>query len=145
MGAPAAAAYKGQAGGVIEALDNLLDKANAELDEARQAEVTAKNNFELLKQSLSDEIRYANKDLAGAKKGIEQSAETKATAEGDLTATKKDLAEDEKALETLHHDCMTKATAFEEETKSRGEELAAIAEAKKILKETTGGSEKITQ
>merc|ERR1712238_485642 len=36
-----------------------------------------------------------------------------------------------------HHDCMTKAANFEAETKSRGEELKALATAKKIIKEAT--------
>merc|ERR1712194_818137 len=41
------------------------------------------------------------------------------------------------AKATLHHDCMTKAANFEAETKSRGEELKALATAKKIIKEAT--------
>jgi len=43
-------------------------------------------------------------------------------------------------LAGVHHDCMTKASDFEAETKSRGEELKAIAEAKKIIIEATGGA-----
>merc|ERR1719353_2322483 len=35
---------------------------------------------------------------------------------------------------------MTKAEEYEEETKSRGEELKALATAKKIIVETTGGA-----
>merc|ERR1712032_1744353 len=51
-----------------------------------------------------------------------------------------DLAEDIKTLAELHHNCMTKANDYEAETKSRGEELKALATAKKIIKETTGGA-----
>jgi len=43
-------------------------------------------------------------------------------------------------LQELHHNCMTKANDFEAEVKSRGEELKALAMAKKIIKETTGGA-----
>merc|ERR1711935_539602 len=96
-----------------------------------------KNNFDLLEQSLEDEIKFANNDLDAAQKGIAASTEKKATAEGDLEVTKKDLAEDVAAKATLHHDCMTKAANFEAETKSRGEELKALATAKKIIKEAT--------
>merc|ERR1719215_672480 len=95
------------------------------------------NNFALLEQSLEDEIKFANKDLDEAKKGIASSTEKKSTAEGDLEVTKKDLAEDVAAKATLHHDCMTRASNFEAETKSRGEELKALATAKKIIKEAT--------
>merc|ERR1712204_40304 len=60
---------------------------------------------------------------------------------GDLTVTSKALAADIATLEDLHKDCLTKAQDFEAETKSRTEELKALAEAKKILKERTGGAE----
>merc|ERR1711957_444733 len=39
-----------------------------------------------------------------------------------------------------HHDCMSKAQEFEAEVTSRGEELKALATAKKIIKETTSGA-----
>jgi len=42
-----------------------------------------------------------------------------------------------KALADLHHNCMTKASDFEAETTSRGEELKALATAKKIIIEAT--------
>ena len=49
--------------------------------------------------------------------------------------TNKDLSEDIKAKSELHHECMSKATDFEAEVKSRGEELAALAKAKQIINE----------
>merc|ERR1719237_431958 len=64
--------------------------------------------------------------------------------QGDLAVTSKDLKEDEDTLADLHHNCMTRAEDFEAEVKSRDEELKAIAEAKRILKETTGGADTIT-
>jgi len=139
-GAPDAAVYESHSGGIVDTLQNLLEKGENQLSELRKKETSAKNNYEMLKQSLDDSIKFANEDMADAKKSSAECSEKKATAEGDLSATQKDLAEDEKALSDLHHDCLTKATNFEEETKSRGEELAAIAEAKKIIKETTGGA-----
>merc|ERR1719379_488831 len=45
----------------------------------------------------------------------------------------------EKELADLHADCMQKAQDFEMEVKSRAEELKALAEAKKVIKESTGG------
>jgi len=52
----------------------------------------------------------------------------------------KDLDEDIKALGELHTNCMSKAEEFEAETKSRGEELKAIADAKKVLNDTTSAA-----
>merc|ERR1719162_1428619 len=68
------------------------------------------------------------------------SEETKATADGDLAETVKGLAEDEKALKTATTTCMSVAADHETTVKSRDEELAAVATARKILSETTGGA-----
>merc|ERR1740127_62315 len=61
----------------------------------------------------------------------------KAAAEGDLASSSKDLSQDTKTLSELHHDCQSKAADFEAETATRGEELKALATAKKIIKEAT--------
>jgi len=139
-GAPEAATYEGHSSGIIETLENLLEEAEGQLSEARKKETSSKNNYEMLKQSLEDDIGNANKDLDAAKKSLAASGETKATAQGDLTVTSKALAADIATLTDLHKDCLTKAQDFEAETKSRSEELKALAEAKKILKETTAGA-----
>jgi len=110
------------------------------LDKARKTETTSLNNFQMLKQSLTDAMEFAGKDMDKAKKSLAESQEKKAVAEGDLDVTSKDLAEDIKAKATLHQDCMTAAEEFELSTKSRGEELKALAAAKKIIKESTGGA-----
>jgi DNA repair exonuclease SbcCD ATPase subunit len=139
-GAPAAAAYEGQSSGIIDVMQDLLEKAQEELDAARKKEETAVHNFQMLKQSLTDEIKFATKDMDESKKAISTSAEKRATAEGDLTTTSKDLAADIEAKGSMKHDCMTKAEDFESEVKSRGEELAALAKAKEIITEMTGAA-----
>merc|ERR1719388_152541 len=139
-GAPAAAVYEGHSDGIIGTLEGLTEKADGQLDKARKTESTAAQNYQMLKQSLTDEIKFANKDMDKAKKGLSESQEKKATAEGDLDVTSKDLAEDIKTKATLHQDCMTGAEEFELSTKSRGEELKALATAKKVIKEATSGA-----
>merc|ERR1719197_1795427 len=139
-GAPAAAVYESHSAGIVDTLNGLLEKAEAQLDTATKTETTAKNNYDLKKQALTDEIKYANKDMDAAKKGLAESSEIKAAAEGDLGVTTKDLNEDVNALGSLHQDCMTKAEDFEAETTSRGEELKALAMAKKAVKDNTGGA-----
>jgi len=145
LGAPAPDAYKGQSGGIIDTLGDLKEKGETQLDEARKKEQNALNKFQMVSQSLTDAIGVAKKNTAEAKKGKAQSEEKKAVAEGDLDVSSKDLAEDTKALGGLHQDCMTKAQDFEAETKSRGEELAALAKAKEIIIEATGGAASFLQ
>jgi hypothetical protein len=142
--APAAAVYVGQSGGIIDTLDELLEKAQSQLEDAQHKEVTATHNFQMLKQSLDDQIKYSKKEMADSKKNLASSEQHKAIAQGDLAVTSTDLAEDSKTLGSLHQNCMTRAQDFEAATKSRAEELKALAAAKKVISETTGGAEAIT-
>jgi len=144
LGAPAAAVYESQSGNIVETLQGLLDKAEAQLGDIRKTETTNKQNFEMLQQSIEDEIKFGNKDMGEAKKGLAGSGEAKATAEGELESTSKDLAADTEAKGELHQACMTKAEDFEAETKSRGEELQALAAAKEAIKENVGGADALS-
>jgi len=140
QGAPDPATYENQSGGIVDTMNSLLEKAQANLDNARNTETANIQAYEMLKQGLTDEVKFANKEKTEAAQSKSASEEKKATAEGDLEISTKDLNEDIKALAELHHNCMTKAEEYEEETKSRGEELKALATAKKIIVETTGGA-----
>lgn len=140
MAAPEAAGYESHSGGLLDTLNGLLDKAQGQLTAAQSTEMNNKNNFEMLKQSLTDEIKYATKDKAAATKALFASQEAKSSAEGDLTITQKDLGEDQKQLKETHMDCMTKSEGFEQETKNRGEELKALAQAKKAVTEMASGA-----
>merc|ERR1719327_2094733 len=91
MGAPAAAVYEGHSDGIIGTLEGLLEKAEAQLDKARKTEATSVQNYQMLKQSLSDEIRFAQKDMEKTKKSLSESSEKKATSEGGLEAATADL------------------------------------------------------
>merc|ERR1719359_71702 len=55
-GAPAAAVYKTHSTSIFDVLEDMKEKAESQLDELRKAESTAKHNFDMLKQSLTDEI-----------------------------------------------------------------------------------------
>jgi len=136
-GAPAAAVYESKSGSIVDTLEDLLEKAEGQLDASRKKEVSASHNYEMLKQSLDDEIAYANKEMTEAKTGIAASAEKKSKAEGDLDVTSKELASDIATKETLHRDCLQAAEEFETTTKSRAEELRVLAEAKKTIQEAT--------
>lgn len=142
VGAPDAAVYESHSGNIVQTLETLLEKAQTSLDEARKTEVSAIHNFQMLEQSLQDEVRFANKEMDEAKKEAAQAGEAKATAEGELIATNEELAADTTALEDLHHDCMTRAQDHEAATQSRQEELTALAKAKDVISEMTGNAEK---
>jgi len=140
LGAPDPAAYKSHNDGVIGTLEDLLEKAQVQREAAQKKEQANLHNYQMLKQSLDDEIENANKELADAKKGLGASEEAKATAEGDLCVTSKDLATAQEELQTASTECMTVAADHESTVNSRNEELAVIAKAKQILEEAVGGA-----
>merc|ERR1719240_1592889 len=140
LGAPDPAAYKSKSGGIVDVLNDLLADAEGQLEDARKKESNLQNNYEMLKLELEDAIKFGGQEMDRAKKENAVHAETKATAEGELEVTNKALAEDIKQLAETHQECMTKATDFEAETASRGEELKVLAQAKKIIIEATGGA-----
>merc|ERR1719281_2399975 len=139
-GAPDPAAYKSSSGGIISALEDMLEKAKAQQSEAQKAEMNAKLDFDMLKQKLEDQMKFANKELDETKKAKAASEEGKAEATGNLEKTNKGVDEDGKKLKALQQECMTKAEEYEVEMHDREGELEALATAKKILVEKTGGA-----
>merc|ERR1719203_2318158 len=53
-GAPDAAVYESKSGGIVDVLEDLLDKAQSQLSDARAQENKAQQTFALLKQGLQD-------------------------------------------------------------------------------------------
>merc|ERR1719492_718230 len=140
-GAPAAAVYKSQSGGIIEVLEDMKAKADGQLAELRKAEEAAKHNYEMLKSSLEAQIAADTKDMKEEKASKAEAEEAKAEAEGDLEVTTKELANADETLATAKSTCMKVGADHELTVKARAEELKVIAEAKKILVETTSGAE----
>lgn len=140
--APASESYEGHSDGILGVLEGLTDKAEAQLAKARKSEGTSVQNYEMLKQSLLDAVRLAQNDMAKAKKDLAEGQEKTAIAKGDLEVATTDLAEDMKTKQTLHQDCMNAAEEFELATKSRAEELNALATAKRDITDSSGGAAK---
>lgn len=145
LAAPDADAYQSKSSSIVETLESLLDKAQAELDVQRTAETEKNGNYQLLKQELDNRIKMANKEMEEAKKLKAEEGEKKATSEGDLSVTKTDLSSDVETLGDLHHKCIGKAEDFQSETKARGEELKALAKAKQIISSIVKQDEELVQ
>merc|ERR1719265_1034755 len=129
----ATSSYQSQGGGIVDTLADMKEKAEATLSDARTAEMKAQHAYEMLKQSLETEISTMQKRMSAAtaeKSGLENS---KASAEEELAATKKTVADDEKYLEELKMSCSMKAKEWATRQKDAAGELAAIAKAKEVL------------
>jgi len=140
FGAPAAAVYKSQSGGILDVLEDLKEKAEEELSELRKAEASARHNYDMARQSLEDQIDADTADLDQEKASKAATAEAQATAEGDLALTGKDLADAKAALETANRNCMQVASDHEATAAARAVELKTIADAKQLLEGSTAGA-----
>jgi chromosome segregation ATPase len=126
-------AYEGHGGGILDTLTDMKAKGESTLSDARTAEMKAQHTFEMLKQSLEQELSTMEKRMSEAtteKSGLE---EVKASAEEELAATKKTLADDEKYVEELKQSCSMKAEEWATRQKDAAGELGAIAKAKEVL------------
>jgi len=72
---------------VVGVLNDLLEKTQSELGAGRQKEQPDLTHFQMLHESFTDEVKFANKEMDGAKKSKSESEESKATATGDLDVT----------------------------------------------------------
>lgn len=140
LGAPAAAMYKSHSTGILDVLEDLKEKAEEQLAGLRKAETNAQHNYNMLKQSLEDQMGADTKDMEEQKAAKASSHEAKATAEGDLAETVKMLEDGKVALQTVTGDCMTTAADHEATVTGRKEELTVIAQAKQLLAESTSGA-----
>jgi len=139
-GAPSAAAYKSHSSSILDLLEDLRDKASGELSGLRKAESNAKHNFNMLKQSLEDQIAADKKDMAAEKTAKAGATQDKATADGDLGTTVKSLASSKEKLSVTNVNCAKVGEDHDGSVASRNEELAVVADAIKVLKETTTGA-----
>merc|ERR1719472_276453 len=138
--APDAKAYESQSGSILDVLEDMKEKAMALKNDAEKAEMKSQHSFEMLAQSIKGELAADKKELNAAKTTKAASSEVKATAEADLAMTQKMLAEGKTFLADLSQDCQTKASDWEVSSKARAEELQALSDALKIIKEKTGGA-----
>jgi len=87
-GAPSAVAYKSRSSSIVDALENIREKAETQLVEMRKREVASRHNFELLKASLLDE-KFVTEKMAQVKKDRSASTEKKSETEADQTVASK--------------------------------------------------------
>eukprot|EP00429_Kryptoperidinium_foliaceum_P018796 CAMPEP_0176043554 /NCGR_PEP_ID=MMETSP0120_2-20121206/21614_1 /TAXON_ID=160619 /ORGANISM="Kryptoperidinium foliaceum, Strain CCMP 1326" /LENGTH=711 /DNA_ID=CAMNT_0017376961 /DNA_START=85 /DNA_END=2220 /DNA_ORIENTATION=- len=144
-GAPSAEAYKSQSGEVIEIMQDMREKAEVQLRNARDAEAKSKHNFNLLKQSLKKQTEQAQKNMNDEKSDKASAEESKATAEKNLAVTTRELEESDKALKSTQSTCIRTAADHEATMAGRKEELAVISKTKKVIQSSISGAAAFVQ
>jgi len=133
LGAPEAAGYEAQSGGIIDMLEKMRLKFEDQRLGLEKAEIAAKSNFETLKMALSDEIKSSEKSIAQKVAKKANCLDTAAQAKGDLEVTTAAKAEDETKLSDCLAECSARADEYEKNQVLRKDEIVAISTALKIL------------
>jgi len=132
-GAPAAAGYESQGGGVVAMLEGLLEKFKGELSAAQEEESNKAHDFDLTVIHLSDTIAKSNSDREEKAAVKASTAAASAKAKGELADTKTGLADTEKVLRDMKAEFKSKSAMFAENQKVRTGELEALAKAIEIM------------
>jgi chromosome segregation ATPase len=133
-------AYQSKSGGIFDVLEDLKEKAEAQLSELRKGEATANQNYQMLKTSLENQIKADNDDMDSEKKDKAAAQEAKSTQEGDLSVTVGELKQTTESLEMARSNCMQVAADHEASVTARNAELEAIAQATDVLNKMTSGA-----
>jgi len=127
-------AYKRKSTNIVDILEDLKEKAEEELSSSRKAEVAAKHNFEMLKQSMKEQREANSNELATQKKGREQAYAVKAQVQSDIAPTLQEIGSSKRELKTQNQVCIQTAINHDATNKAREEELRMFNEVRTMLR-----------
>merc|ERR1719399_1040198 len=98
-------------------------KAEDTLSATRKKEMQNQYSFEMVKTTLTGELKNSEDKLSTAKSSQAGATEAEGKAKGELTATQKSKAADEEYAATLKGECETKAAEWAQRQKDASEEM----------------------
>merc|ERR1719409_104027 len=125
--------YAPQSGEITGILKQMLDTMEKDLSDTTAAEDAAKANFEEQSAALTKEIKALTNKIETLLVRIGDAGVELVNMKEDLDDTSKCLMEDQGFLAELQKSCSTKQADYEERSKTRAEELLALADTIKIL------------
>jgi len=139
IGSPEAAVFKGHGSSLVEVLADLLEKVEGQLADIREHETTELQQFHLLKQSLEDQMKLDETNLAAARHSLEATQARKVLNGARLKSLDADNALDSVCLSDAEEECLTSTNEFEMASRSRAAELETISKARQMLQEKMVG------
>jgi len=133
-----AAPYQSKTGELIQTLQQIKDETAKNRDSSSKEESSALHAFELLQQSLEQEIKNGNNLMASKKMQVSKSQEAVAASQGDYQTTDHVVTQSLKYLEDCERTCEQKTLEWKTRTKLRSDEITAITEAVEILSSEKG-------
>jgi len=125
--------YAPQSGQIIGILKEMGDTMAADLASATKAEEAAINIYEELMAAKKKEIDALTASIENKIKQIGELGIEIVEMQEDLSDTEKSLMADKEFLANLEKSCATKTKEWEERSKTRAEELVALADTIKVL------------
>merc|ERR1719183_107332 len=133
LSAGAADGYAPQSGEIVGILKQMTDTMNGDINDLIAAENNAIKIYEALMAAKTKEVNVLTKAIEEKLVRIGQLGVEIVNMKEDLSETEAALIEDTKFLEELKTGCATKTQEWEERSATRTLELAALADAIKIL------------
>jgi chromosome segregation ATPase len=127
------ASYAPQSGEITGLLKAMGDEMSKSLAEATAAEKDSIANFDSLMAAKTKEVESLTASIEAKTQRVGELGVEIVQMKNDLDETSKGLLQDQKFLKNLDKNCADKAKEFEERSKTRAEELVALADTVKIL------------
>merc|ERR1719296_256385 len=125
--------YAPQSGEIIGILKQMGDTMAANLADATATEKTAIENYKGLMAAKNKEVEALTATIEAKTKQIGELGVAIVNLKEDLDDTSASLGEDKTFLAELEKSCATKTSEWEERSKTRAEELVALADTIKVL------------
>lgn len=125
--------YESQSGSILSVVDDLREEVAENLRKVRNSETNSRHQFELLAQSLNNEVTTMSAMLSEAEANQAASTAAKGAAAGDLRVASDSLGADASHLKETSNACGSKAAEWAARQTEAAAEIAALEEAKEVL------------
>merc|ERR1719159_1685762 len=125
--------YEPQSGAIFGVLKQMKETFETNMEEGKKEEAEGAAQYEELKNTKETQLNAAKEKISTKTQELAKARETAANDKEDLDDTQETLAADTEFLAKLKEQCATIDKQWEERSKMRSEEIAAVDEAIDIL------------
>merc|ERR1719160_939071 len=136
--------YTFHAGGIIETLEELLNKFREKRTALEADNTSAQSAYDLAMQAKKDQVDTAQQNLEAKNKERAETTEDISTNQADLTETNAVLNDDRLYLKDLTAKCEAKAKLWDQRSQMRADELAALSQALVVLEGAVASKAEMT-